>query len=119
MKTKYFAIAIALLLIACLGLSVYFLVPRGNKAYVTVVQDGVETMELDLSRDQTLTLTGANGGKNVVNIKDGKIAVLEADCPDHICMAMGYRSGGAPIACLPNGLILSFSDAPGMDAAAG
>ena len=40
MKTKYFAIAIALLLIACLGLSVYFLVPRGNKAYVTVVQDG-------------------------------------------------------------------------------
>ena len=25
MKTKYFAIAIALLLIACLGLSVYFL----------------------------------------------------------------------------------------------
>ena len=76
-------------------------------------------MELDLSRDQTLTLTGANGGKNVVNIKDGKIAVLEADCPDHICMAMGYRSSGAPIACLPNGLILSFSEAPGMDAAAG
>ena len=54
-----------------------------------------------------------------MNIQDGKIAVLEADCPDHICMAMGYRSGGAPIACLPNGLILSFSDAPGMDAAAG
>ena len=119
MKTKYFASAIALLLIACLGLSVYFLAAKDNKAYVTVVQDGVVTMELDLGRDQTLTLTGANGGKNVVNIQDGKIAVLEADCPDHICMAMGYRSSGAPIACLPNGLILSFSEAPGMDAAAG
>ena len=48
MKTKYFAIAIALLLIACLGLSVYFLAAKDHKAYVTVVQDGVVTMELDL-----------------------------------------------------------------------
>ena len=119
MKTKYFAIAIALLLVACLGLSVYFLVPRGNKAYVTVVQDGVVTMELDLGRDQTLTLTGANGGKNVVNIQDGKIAVLEADCPDHICMAMGYRSGGAPIVCLPNRLVIRFAGAAEPDASAG
>ena len=51
MKTKYFAIAIALLLIACLGLSVYFLAAKDHKAYVTVVQDGVVTVELDLGRD--------------------------------------------------------------------
>lgn len=119
MKTKYWIIAIALCLALCLVLSVYFLMPKPEKACVTVVQDGTITMVLDLSKKQTMTLTGANGGTNVIDIRDGKIAVLEASCPDHICMAMGYCSSGMPIACLPNGLILSFSDVPGVDGAAG
>lgn len=36
------------------------------------------------------------------------MAVTHASCPDHICMAMGWCDSGLPIACLPNGLILSF-----------
>lgn len=119
MKTKYWGILIGLLLVVCLGLSFLLLMPRGEKNYVRVVQDGVVTALLDLGKNQTLTLTGANGGVNVVQVFDGKVAVIEATCPDHICMAMGYRDGGAPIACLPNGLILDFSDVSGVDGAAG
>lgn len=119
MKTKYWVLLLAGLLALCLGLSLVLLMPRTETACVQVVQDGTVTMLLDLSQEQTLELRGANGGSNVVRIQGGKIAVIEASCPDHVCMAMGYRSSGAPIACLPNGLILAFSDTPGIDAAAG
>lgn len=119
MKTKYWVILIAAVLAVCLGLSAYFLLPKEERSYVTVVQDGKVTMVLDLSEDRTMTLTGENGGTNVIDVHGGKVAVIEASCPDHICMAMGYCSSGAPIACLPNGLILTFSDVPGIDGAAG
>lgn len=119
MRTKYWIILIVAVLAVCLGLSVYLLAPKEEKAYVRVVQGGEVTMELDLSRNQTLPLESANGGRNVIDIRDGKIAVIEANCPDHICMAMGYCNSGAPIACLPNELILAFSDIPGIDGAAG
>ena len=119
MKTKYWVMLIAGVLAMCLGLSLFFLIPRGEKNYVRVVQDGAVTMLLDLGKDQTLELKSASGGVNVIRIQDGKIGVIEASCPDHICMAMGYCSSGAPIACLPNGLILAFSDIPGIDGAAG
>lgn len=119
MKTKYWILLIALVLALCVGLSVYFLMPREAKTYVRVVQDGAVTMVLDLSKNQTMTLEAANGGKNVIDIRDGKIAVIQATCPDHVCMAMGYCSSGAPIACLPNEMILAFSDLPGIDGAAG
>lgn len=119
MKTKYWVLLLTGLLALCLGLSVFLLMPKGEPAYVRVVQDGNVTMLLDLSQEQTLELRGANGGSNVVRIQEGKIAVIEASCPDHVCMAMGYRNSGAPIACLPNGLILDFSDTPEVDAAAG
>ena len=43
------------------------------------------------------------------------MAVTHASCPDHICMAMGWCDSGLPIACLPNGLILSFPSGEGTD----
>ena len=70
---------------------------------------------LDLGKDQILELTGANGGTNTIEVKDGKVAVTHASCPDHICMAMGWCDSGLPIACLPNGLILSFPSRDGTD----
>ena len=108
MKSKYWIMLVALALTVCLGLSAWLLRPGAPKKTVTVVQDGVVTQVLDLRRDQILELTGANGGTNTVEVKDGKVAVTHASCPDHVCMAMGWCDGGLPIACLPNGLILSF-----------
>ena len=54
-----------------------------------------------------------------MEIKDNKVAVTSATCPDHICMSMGWCDSGMPIACLPNGLILTFTEDPGLDGAAG
>lgn len=57
---------------------------------------------------------------NLLEIKDGKIRVSEAGCPDNTCVKMGWLSSSAPIVCLPNHLVIKFvSDYDGIDAAAG
>ena len=119
MKTKYWIILLALVLVLSLGLSFWLLRPKAPEKTVTVVQDGIVTQVLDLSENQILELTGSNGGTNTVEIRDGKVAVTHASCPDHICMAMGWCDSGMPIACLPNGLILTFTEDPGLDGTAG
>ena len=57
--------------------------------------------------------------KNTVEIKDGKIRVKDADCPDRICVNTGWLSSAAiPIVCLPNHLVIEFKDSGETDAAA-
>ena len=115
MKTKHWILILVLALALSLGLGLWLLRPKAPEKTVTVEQDGVVTQVLDLGKDQVLELTGANGGTNTVEVKDGKVAVTHASCPDHICMAMGWCDSGLPIACLPNGLILSFPSRDGTD----
>ena len=115
MKTKYWIGFLAFALVLSLALGLWLLRPRPSGNRVTVVQDGQVTMVLDLDQNQTLTFTGKNGGSNTVQIKDGKVAVTQASCPDHICMSMGWKNSGPPIACLPNGLILRFEMEEALD----
>ena len=52
-------------------------------------------------------------------VKDGKIAVTQASCPDHHCMARGFCNSGAQIVCLPNRLVIEFLGDQEIDAAIG
>lgn len=108
MKTKYLIIIISVLLALCIGISTLLLWPRepGNQA--EIISNNQVIRIVDLSKNETFTVDSANGGKNTVQIQDGKIAVIEADCPDHICMEFGWCDSGMPIVCLPNGLIINF-----------
>lgn len=45
-----------------------------------------------------------------MQIEEHKIRMLEAECPDHICMDMGWLDSGMPIVCLPNHLVIQFTD---------
>lgn len=75
---------------------------------VTVCSDGEIVAVLELSQDTELTVSYRDG-HNTVTVKDGKVCVSDADCPDGYCMQYGARSSGLPIICLPNRLVLSFS----------
>ena len=49
-----------------------------------------------------------NGGTNILVIEDGAAYMLEADCPDHICVSQGkVRYAGQCITCLPNKLTVT------------
>ena len=115
MKTKYWIIALGLILVLCLGLSIPVLLPGEATSHAEILSGGTVLHTVDLSRDQQYTITNDKGGVNTVTVRDGKIAVTEANCPDHYCMHRGFCDGGAQIVCLPNGLIIRFTDVQEID----
>ena len=114
MKTKYWIILFAVIAAACIFFSLPLL-SREEAAFARIVSRGQTVKTVDLSIDQEFTVDG----KNTVTVKDGKIAVTWADCPDHYCMKRGFCSGGTDIVCLPNRLVISFVGEQEVDAAVG
>ena len=106
MKTKYWIAVLAAILLICIGIS---LLTMGGEAAsrARIVSGGKLVQTVDLAIDQTFTVE-TESGHNVVTVKDGKIAVTEASCPDHYCMARGFCNSGAQIVCLPNKLVIEF-----------
>ncbi len=118
MKTKYWVILIAVVLLVCIGLSLLILLPGENATRAEVYLNGELVQTVDLRMNQEFTLE-SDRGTNVITVRDGKIAVTEASCPDHHCMNRGYCSGGTAIVCLPNKLVIEFVDGAEVDAAVG
>ena len=107
MQTKFWIWLIVALLVLSLGLSAFLLWPGGDAAYAEIWSDGKLLHKLDLSVDRQLTVQ-TDRGSNVITVSGGKIAVTEADCPDHYCMDRGFCAGGTQIVCLPNRLVIRF-----------
>ena len=119
MKTKTWIVLIAVILLVSLGLSIPLLLPGEDAAYAEIYSQGSRIRFVDLSIDQELTVDTPSGGHNVVTVRDGKIAVTEANCPDHYCMHRGFCSSGAQIVCLPNQLIIQFTGELAVDTVIG
>ena len=99
---------IALIFAACL---VYIIVgsSRGG-GYALITSDGevVEKIDLATSPDRTFEVK-TELGSNTIRVQNGKISVIEADCPDKKCVAMGeLDSAIMPIVCLPHKLMISL-----------
>lgn len=117
MKTKYWIIAIAVLLVISIGAS-FLLYNNKESSAVQVYSQGKLLYTLPLSVDTTVTVETEHG-VNTVTVKDGKVAVTEASCPDHYCMKRGWCAGGNQIVCLPNRLVLQFTDKAPLDGVSG
>ncbi len=105
-------------LIFCIGIigSVFtFFSPKKNT--VNIKRDGKTLYSFDLSNTEDRVIEIPYGDSmNTVEIKDGKIRVQSALCPDQTCVNMGWlSSSGMPIVCLPNHLVIEFADAAGED----
>ncbi len=118
MKTKYWIIIIAALALVCTAASFFLLRPKAPAKSVEIFSDGVSLYNLNLDTDTTIEIV-TEKGKNIICIQDGKIAVIEADCPDKHCISRGFCDSGAPIVCLPNRLVLQFSSESVYDAISG
>ena len=119
MKTKNWIILIAAILVLSLGLSVFFLWPREASTHAQIISDGQLLKVVNLAVDQEFTVTTENGGTNIVTVRDRKIAVTEANCPDHYCMNRSFSHSGADIVCLPNRLVIHFTAEQEIDAVIG
>ena len=118
MKTKYWILLFSFLLIVCLGAGIFLMMPGEAATHARIVSDGKVLHTVDLRIDQEFEITNGNG-RNTVTVKDGKIAVTEANCPDHYCMARGWCDSGTQIVCLPNGLVFEYLGEQTIDAVIG
>ena len=118
MKTKYWIALLSLALVLCALASILLMVTGNDAARAKITSDGRLVRIVDLNLDQEFTVE-TETGYNVVTVKDGKIAVTEASCPDHYCMARGFCSKGAQIVCLPNRLVIDFLGEAEIDGAVG
>lgn len=118
MKTRTWIALLAAVTAVCIGLSLWLLWPKEPATAVKVISQGKVLHTLPLSEDARLEIVSDNG-TNVVTVKDGKVAVTEADCPDHYCVKRGWCSGGASIVCLPNRLVLEFVGKSAVDGVTG
>ena len=119
MKTKYWVALLGAVLAVCLGLSVFLFLPGEEASFAQITSGGKVVRTVDLRIDQEFTVTGEDGGHNVVTVKDGKIGVTEATCPDHYCMQRGMIRSGAQIVCLPNRLVIRFAGKQNIDTISG
>ena len=119
MKTRTWISLFALILIVCSGASFYFLSPGEVSTHAEITSQGQTVKTVDLRVDQEFTVECGNGGYNLIRVKDGKIGVSEASCPDHYCMKRGFCDSGTEIVCLPNRLTIRFLGVQEIDAVVG
>ena len=82
---------------------------------VLVTVDGQEYGRYALSKDVDIPINDTN----YLIIKDGKADMLEANCPDHICVDQkAISKTGETIVCLPNKVIVEVrsAESPELDA---
>ena len=117
---KYKIIIVIAVLIFAAGIAGSIVVLNAPKKNTVIIKsDGKILYTLDLSSEPDRTFEiKTDRGENTVEIKDGKIRVLSADCPDKTCVRMGWlESSTMPIVCLPHKLVIEFADADdGVDA---
>ena len=118
MKSKYWIALLAVILAVCAGLSLWLLLPGEQSQWAEIWSDGKLIRTVHLMQEDSFTIE-SDYGTNIITVKDGKIAVTEATCPDHYCMQRGFCNSGAQIVCLPNRLVIKFVGEQHIDGVAG
>ena len=110
---------ILIILIVCIALLAFLgnqVIGCDGAGMVTVKVNGKLEGTYSLSEDQEIEI---NGGTNILQIKNGKADMIEADCPDQLCVNQRAVSRqGESIICLPNKVVVEVesSESSQMDA---
>ena len=105
-KADLLLLAAALVFGAVLAAVLLLRSPGGT---VQVRVAGAVTAGYPLDVDASYTITGVNGGTNLLVIEDGAARIEEASCPDGVCVHTGrIRRNGQSIVCLPNQVVVEI-----------
>ena len=102
-KTIRDLILVAAILIVSGGFYLGNRILNQKPAAIVEVSLNGHVKELDLKKDTEIVIQGYKGGTNTLIIKDGRVHISEATCPDKVCIYQGEISqSGEMIVCLPN-----------------
>ena len=98
--------------IAALVVSVRFIGAKNSGKTALITQNGKVLYEIDLENIKepyTIRIDGDGERYNIIEVRNGEIGVIEASCPDKVCINMGFISDGLlPVTCLPNKVIIKI-----------
>ena len=105
-RNDFLLAAVLLLLGGALALFLWLTRQAGGTVAVQI--DGKVLMELPLSEDTQIVL-GEGEHTNTLVIAGGAARVVEASCPDRICVGRGaVQYAGESIVCLPHRLVITI-----------
>lgn len=107
-----------LFLISFLPLLLFSLQQKNQSADVTyqavLSVNGEEIKTFDLSKGDTYRYETKDGDYNLIEIKDGAIAITDANCGDLVCVRRGWiKKSGETIVCLPHKLLIEIKASDG------
>ena len=113
-KTSFWVALIAVILIVSVGLVIRQHTAKKDAVIARIYSEGECIRTIDLASVKTTETFEVEGpiGKNTVLVEPGRICITEADCPDHVCVHMGWLSAEhpSPIVCLPNKVVIDLAD---------
>lgn len=101
---KDWILILIILCVAGLAFLLHEIIGKKGTNQVTIKVNGVIEGRYSLEEDQNIEI---NNGSNILQIKNGKADMIEADCPDKLCVhqkpvSMNHES----IICLPNRVVV-------------
>lgn len=83
----------------------------GAATQVLVWQDRQLIGTYPLNSPDTLDIPAdTDGGHNLIRIENGTVRMVEADCPDQVCVhTQAIRGPGQSIVCLPNRIMVEVA----------
>lgn len=64
---------------------------------------------IPITKEEQIITIDTDLGTNVIKIHDDGIEIIDADCPDKVCVDTGFiDKHGSSIVCLPNKLIVEI-----------
>ena len=103
MKRNDILLIAGILLAALFAAGFYHLVYHEDGDRVQITVNGTITNSFPLDTDTTYTIKTADGGINILEVKDSSAQITEADCPDKLCVhqkAISHQ--GENLICLPH-----------------
>lgn len=108
-KKKDWILIILIVVIAAFTCLLHFTLQDTGTEQVVVKINGAITATYDLNDDQEISL---NNGSNILIINNGKADMIEADCPDKLCVEQrAISKNHESIICLPNKIIVEVLSA--------
>ena len=110
-KEKIIILMIALLMMSWLIVSKM----NSKKHRYAIVTDTINDkviLRFDIEEDAYYEFDVKNG-KFHIEVKDGRYRAIDVDCPNQICVNMGWMPSldyYAPIVCLPNGIMITIEE---------
>lgn len=112
MKRKNDLILIAVIVVIAAAGFIFYSINKketGPQDKVQILINASLYKEVNLNEDQTIEITEDGEVKNVVEIKDNKVSVIEANCPDQVCIHQKtIEKDGEMIICLPNKVVVTI-----------